>query len=281
MRYNSCGVVAVAVLILTSQGSLADRYRADFEPIRVDAVLLENGVSTLVDGTWTFEIYVDDETRRVDYFSVLRAERSSADGDTVISGASSNDTREFISSSISVSTNVSGDINYPTAEANAFLLGPSSTSSLIDLRYFTGASELRMSRNSAFELISCTRTESCGSISVDLSLPILNQLNAPAFDMTSPLRAIPDGDANGDGSVTFADFLTLSSNFGKEDPNLTFKDGDFNDSDTVDFADFLTLSSNFGTTLSAAETAFVPEPTLHWWSCLCLLVLCRRDRIRY
>jgi len=278
MRISSCGIVAVAVFLLGSHGSLADRYRADFEPISVEAELLENGVSALVDGTWTFEIYVDDETRRVDYFSVLRAERTNADGETIITGASSNDTREFVSSSISVSTDVSGAIDFPNVtQTNAFLLSPSSTSSLVDLRYFNGASELRMSRNSSFELISCTRTDSCGLISVDISLPFLNQLNSPAFDMTSPLRAIPDGDVNGDGSVTFADFLQLSSNFGKEDPQLTFKDGDFDYSDTVDFADFLTLSSNFGTTLSTAETASVPEPSLHLWSCLCLLTLFRRD----
>lgn len=52
------------------------------------------------------------------------------------------------------------------------------------------------------------------------------------------------GDINTDGSVDFADFLTLSSNFGKS--NAVAADGDIDGDGTVGFADFLALSANFG-----------------------------------
>ena len=58
--------------------------------------------------------------------------------------------------------------------------------------------------------------------------------------------ALP-GDANGDNSVTFADFLILSSNFGRID--AVFADGDFDGDTNVSFADFLILSQNFGISL--------------------------------
>lgn len=52
------------------------------------------------------------------------------------------------------------------------------------------------------------------------------------------------GDVNSDGSVNFADFLKLSSNFGKSD--VSQSGGDVNGDLRVDFADFLILSANFG-----------------------------------
>ena len=53
------------------------------------------------------------------------------------------------------------------------------------------------------------------------------------------------GDADGNGIVEFADFLILSSNFGRAD-GVTRGDGDFDGSGVVDFADFLVLSANYG-----------------------------------
>ncbi len=53
------------------------------------------------------------------------------------------------------------------------------------------------------------------------------------------------GDADGDGSVDFADFLVLSANFGRS-ADVAFADGDFDEDGEVDFADFLLLSANFG-----------------------------------
>lgn len=65
------------------------------------------------------------------------------------------------------------------------------------------------------------------------------------------------GDFDGDGSVAFADFLVLSSNFAQEVG--TYEEGDANCDGTVDFADFLSVSTNFGAT--AASPAAVPEPS--------------------
>lgn len=52
------------------------------------------------------------------------------------------------------------------------------------------------------------------------------------------------GDLNLDGRVSFADFLTLSQNFGKQDAN--YSDGDVDGNGEVGFSDFLLLSESFG-----------------------------------
>lgn len=83
------------------------------------------------------------------------------------------------------------------------------------------------------------------------------------------------GDINGDGAVSFPDFLILSSNFGTDASSHT--EGDLDCDGTVAFADFLILSSNFGATGGAAA---VPEPNA--WSlvapCLLLLFATRRQQ---
>ena len=73
------------------------------------------------------------------------------------------------------------------------------------------------------------------------------------------------GDANGDGSVTIADFAILRANFGTS--GSSFEMGDFNEDGSVTIADFAILRANFGTTVSSAElaeadawAASVPEP---------------------
>ena len=66
------------------------------------------------------------------------------------------------------------------------------------------------------------------------------------------------GDLDGDGEVGFADFLTMSANFGQEVE--TYPEGDIDCDGTVGFPDFLTLSANFGSTGGAAAAA-VPEPS--------------------
>ena len=52
------------------------------------------------------------------------------------------------------------------------------------------------------------------------------------------------GDSDLDHDVDFADFLTLSQNFGGEDKG--WEDGDFDGDREITFADFLILSANFG-----------------------------------
>lgn len=89
-------------------------------------------------------------------------------------------------------------------------------------------------------------------------------------------QAIP-GDANGDGSVGFDDFLTLSGQFGEAGDWLS---GDFDANNEVDFEDFLLLSGNFGET--APATRSVPEPSSCWaWTVpLGVIALARRRRKR-
>ena len=73
------------------------------------------------------------------------------------------------------------------------------------------------------------------------------------------------GDANGDGSVTIADFAILRANFGTS--GSSFEMGDFNEDGSVTIADFAILRANFGSSVSSAElaeadawAASVPEP---------------------
>ena len=83
------------------------------------------------------------------------------------------------------------------------------------------------------------------------------------FQVTGPPPAscvIPEGgilaDFDGNGTVEFADFLVLSSNFGAEVG--TYEEGDINCDGQVAFDDFLVLSSTFGQSAAAAP---VPEPS--------------------
>ena len=72
----------------------------------------------------------------------------------------------------------------------------------------------------------------------------------------TPVVCAPNlGDIDGNGTVEFADFLVLSSNFGSEGGP---SDGDADCSGDVAFADFLILSQNFGQSVGRAEA--VPEP---------------------
>lgn len=73
------------------------------------------------------------------------------------------------------------------------------------------------------------------------------------------LNTLP-GDLDGDGTVAFADFVTLSINFNQDAPAYT--DGNIDLMGPVDFADFVIMSINFGNTPAAA--AAVPEPSAHW-----------------
>lgn len=67
-------------------------------------------------------------------------------------------------------------------------------------------------------------------------------IHAPKLRDDSP-GPVP-GDADGSGTVDFADFLALSQNYGKVD--AAFADGDFNGDGIVNFTDFLLLSQNYG-----------------------------------
>ncbi len=72
-----------------------------------------------------------------------------------------------------------------------------------------------------------------------------NSINSDDLDYwLSELANTRRGDANLDGTVNFADFLILSTNFGQIDRG--WGDSNFDDDASVSFADFLVLASNFG-----------------------------------
>jgi hypothetical protein len=79
------------------------------------------------------------------------------------------------------------------------------------------------------------------------------------------------GDTNHDGTVNFADLLTLAQHYGST--NAVWETGDFNNDQVVSFPDLLTLAQHYGFTLGnasaagasilnaeSAEVARVPEP---------------------
>ncbi len=70
-----------------------------------------------------------------------------------------------------------------------------------------------------------------------------------------------------DGDVDFADFLTLSENFGSRVSSRGWRQGDFDGNRKVEFPDFLALSANFGGAANSSAAA-VPEPT---GACIALL----------
>ena len=82
------------------------------------------------------------------------------------------------------------------------------------------------------------------------------------------------GDADGNGTVAFADFLALSYSFGSDD--AAYSSGDFNCDGNAAFDDFLILAVNFGNSFSAV--ASVPEPRSCAW--LLVLALARASRTR-
>ena len=83
------------------------------------------------------------------------------------------------------------------------------------------------------------------------------------------------GDADGNRTVEFADFLILSSNFGLPGE---WEQGNFDDDGLVAFADFLGLSGNFGLTAvpiqnSTPRIENVPEANSAWLEILSILLI--------
>ena len=75
--------------------------------------------------------------------------------------------------------------------------------------------------------------------------------NAYIADPTPPpVQTYCLGDANGDGFVTFQDYIVLELNFGKS--GSTWAMGDFNGDGVTNFKDYIILETNFGKS--------VPEP---------------------
>ena len=105
--------------------------------------------------------------------------------------------------------------------------------------------------------------------------PILNALTLEKIELITSCNPDSQGDLDGNGKVEFADFLTLSANFGMTVSDHT--EGDIDCNGKVEFADFLELSANFGKTVAAQS---VPEPSGHFLIVLAALsgMLVRRRR---
>lgn len=88
------------------------------------------------------------------------------------------------------------------------------------------------------------------------------------------LNTLP-GDLDGNGEVGFADFITLSQNYGKDSPR--YVDGNIDLRGGVTFEDFIMLANGFGKT--PKDLTAVPEPTgiaMIWLGVLCGTVARRR-----
>lgn len=91
-------------------------------------------------------------------------------------------------------------------------------------------------------------------------------------------RLAKPGDADGDGAVTFADFLTLSQNYGTSGAWI---DGDFTNDGMVTFGDFLDMSENFGADAAIVRRVQpIPEPSSHLFALLGIVILFARRRSR-
>lgn len=90
------------------------------------------------------------------------------------------------------------------------------------------------------------------------------------------LGSLP-GDLDGNGDVSFRDFLILSHNFGLE--LASYADGNIDLVPGVDFDDFVILSDNFGYE-RASTLATVPEAAFHLFMWLALFSVALRRRSR-
>ncbi|OHB71161.1 MAG: hypothetical protein A2V70_16205 [Planctomycetes bacterium RBG_13_63_9] len=97
-----------------------------------------------------------------------------------------------------------------------------------------------------------------GQYAIDLRVlnSVDNASEIYSFDFTSTV--IP-GDADFDGTVTFADFNALANHYGMA--GVGWREGDFSGDGTVRFEDFNTLANHFGNSSVASGGAKpVPEP---------------------
>jgi T5SS/PEP-CTERM-associated repeat protein len=96
------------------------------------------------------------------------------------------------------------------------------------------------------------------------------------------IRSTRIGDLNLDGTVTIADFIDLSSNFGASGPNITWQEGDLNYDNAVTISDFIDLSSNFGSSYAGTSlhSSSVPEPSTLLFLLSPALLLLHRPCIR-
>lgn len=97
------------------------------------------------------------------------------------------------------------------------------------------------------------------------------------LELFGGLAAEVQGDFNGDGEVTFADFTILSSNF--RNTGTKIADGDANRDGTVDLRDFVIFRSAFAAQ-AGGEPVSVPEPTGFALLLVGFVGMCSRRRTR-
>lgn len=78
------------------------------------------------------------------------------------------------------------------------------------------------------------------------------------------------GDLDGNGDVSFQDFVTLADHYGTDETRYTL--GNINLQDGVTFADFLILADNFGA--SRVTLHQVPEPESNATMLACIMCMC-------
>ncbi len=105
----------------------------------------------------------------------------------------------------------------------------------------TGNYKLYIGDASGNEIVNANQTPVYGSTTITW------QWIGPAT-----LPAFVAGDANGDGIVSFKDYIVLESHFGRS--NAIFSQGDFNRDGVITFKDYIVLEANFG------KSSSVPEP---------------------
>lgn len=81
---------------------------------------------------------------------------------------------------------------------------------------------------------------------------------AETIEQTLETAGVIAGDLDLNGTVEFADFLTLADSFGDPAKGGVYANGDIDLNGAIEFADFLKLADNFGQGASPAQV--VPEP---------------------
>src|SRR5207248_7096657 len=81
----------------------------------------------------------------------------------------------------------------------------------------------------------------------------------PIDDTTIIAKYTLRGDANLDGTVGFADLVTVAQNYGNSSGQASWDAGDFNYDGNVGFADLVALAQNYGGLLPAAPIPGVSD----------------------
>ena len=232
--------------------AIADRYRVDFSIDAYFELPASSGIEE-IPATWDLEVYYDPDRRRYDLFTTLGGDGVHAESVHERAGHGVDDA--------GLLEGYARDRLTPEVQ-HSLKVHPN------DFRIERGPN------NSYFRL----RPEHKGPIASKkgkIGRHTTTFKYEPSDVANSTLS--PDGDVDGDGTVDFADFLILSTNFARRDRSFTYKDGDFNYDNRVDFADFVVLSANFGA--GTAHAVSVPEP-MGWVPILFGFGLLRRRRCR-